>query len=478
MAQYFYDEQLRRFLLQFARIFSNFDVEYGTNEAGQGPGSTGDTLIRVPVRYGDASRQAQTILQNNSASDMPSTPLMTFYITDLKYDRPRMQEPYFVDNISVRQRTYDPDTGTYETTQGNAFTIERAMPVPYEMTINLDIWTSNTNQKMQLLEQILTLFNPALEIQSTDNYIDWTSLTVLNLKDVRWSSRTIPIGTDNPIDIATLTFTLPMWITPPAKVKKLGVIERIIASVYDGQGDLVNALTNSDLLLGTRQKFTPYSYQILALAQTTTPSILRLQALRQQQVVDDPNTNLTQADSPDSNLLWPSIIGMYGVLRPGISYITLEQPDGTDVMGTVTVDPTDDRFLLFSVNEGTVPSNTLAPINAVINPLISGPGAGLPAAAVGQRYLLTQDSGSFSNPAGANPNAWQGVSGQPMVAHANDIVEYDGTYWQVSFDNTSSPDNIQYVTNLTTELQYRWTGTAWVKSYQGLYPGGSWSLVL
>ena len=471
MAQFFYDQQLRRFLLQFARIFSNFDVEYGANEAGQGPGSSGDTLIRVPVRYGDASRQAQTILQNNSANDMPSTPLMTFYITDLKYDRPRMQEPYFVNNISVRQRTYDPNTDSYETTQGNAFTIERAMPVPYEMTINLDIWTSNTNQKMQLLEQILTLFNPGLEIQSTDNYIDWTSLTVLYLKDVRWSSRVIPINADNPIDIATLSFTLPMWITPPAKVKKLGVVERIIASVYDAQGDLVNSLTNSDLLLGTRQRFTPYGYQVLLVDN-------KLQALRQQQVVDESNASLTAPDSPPSNLLWNSVVGMYGTLRPGISYITLEQPDGTEVTGTVAYDPTDDRFLLFTVNAGTVPPNTLGPINAVIDPLVSGPGAGLPAATTGQRYLFTQDTGSYANPGLTNPDAWEGTSGHPLVAHANDIVEYDGTRWQIAFDRTSSPDNMQYVTNLTSELQYRWTGTAWVKSYQGIYPGGSWTLVL
>ena len=112
MAQYFYDEQLRRFLLQFARIFSNFDVEYGGNEAGQGPGSEIDTLVRVPVRYGDSSRQAQTILQNNSANDMPSTPLMTFYISALKYDRPRIQDPTFVSSIGVRQRTYDSNTNT------------------------------------------------------------------------------------------------------------------------------------------------------------------------------------------------------------------------------------------------------------------------------------------------------------------------------------------------------------------------------
>jgi len=460
-------------LLQFARIFSNFDVEYGPNQFAplNGPDADIDTLIRVPVRYGDSSRQAQTIIQNNSANDMPSTPLMTFYITELKYDRPRMQEPYFVDRIAVRQRTYDTDTDTYETTQGNAFTIERQMPVPFEMRVNLDIWTSNTNQKFQLLEQILTLFNPSLEIQSTDNYIDWTSLSVLYLEDVRYSSRTIPVNAENPIDIATLTFRLPMWITPPAKIKKLGVIERIIASVYDAQGDLVNSLTNSDLLLGTRQRFTPYGYQVLLIDN-------KLQALRQQQVVDEPNTSLTPADSPSSNLLWQSVVGMYGTLRPGISYVALEQPDGTEVIGTVAFDPTDDRFLLFTLDSDTAPGNTLTPVTAVIDPLISGPGTGLPAATLGQRYLLTQATGSFDNPGITNPDAWEGTGGQPLVANANDIVEYDGSQWQVSFDSTSSPDNIQYVTNITTEIQYKWTGTAWVKSYQGLYPGGTWSLVL
>jgi hypothetical protein len=122
------------------------------------------------------------------------------------------------------------------------------MPVPYKLTINLDIWTSNTSQKLQLLEQVLTMFNPSLEIQSTDNYIDWTSLSVVFLEQVTWSSRTIPVGTDNPIDIATLRFSLPIYISPPAKVLKLGVIERVIASIYDAQGDLNDAVQNNDLL--------------------------------------------------------------------------------------------------------------------------------------------------------------------------------------------------------------------------------------
>lgn len=459
---FFYDEQIRRFLLQFARIFNNFEVEYGRNEEG-----TNHTLIRVPVKYGDWTRQAQTVVQNNSAGFMPSVPQMTFYISGLDYDRPRMQEPYHISKIAVRQRTYDEATDSYEVTQGNAFTIERLMPVPYKLTIKLDIWTSNTNQKMQLLEQMLTLFNPALEIQSTDNYIDWTSLSVVELESVQWTSRTIPMGTENPIDIATLTFALPIWISAPAKVKKLGVVERIIASVYDANGDASNAVLDNDLLLGSRQVFTPYNYQVLLIGN-------KLQALRPAQVVDQPNTSLTPADSPPSNLLWSAVIGDFGVIRPGISYITLEQEDGTEVTGTIAFDPTDDRFLLYSINEDTIPANTLDPVDAVIDPLRSGPGDGLDSSLLGQRYLLTEATGSDNGYA----EAWAGVNGQPLIAQANDIIEYDGARWIVSFDSENSPNNVQYVTNITTGIQYEWTGTAWIKSYQGLYPGGTWSLVL
>jgi len=459
---FFYDEQIRRFLLQFARIFNNFEVEYGRNEEG-----TNHTLIRVPVKYGDWTRQAQTVVQNNTAGFMPSVPQMTFYISGLDYDRPRMQEPYHVSKIAVRQRTYDEATDSYEVTQGNAFTIERLMPVPYKLTIKLDIWTSNTNQKMQLLEQMLTLFNPALEIQSTDNYIDWTSLSVVELESVQWTSRTIPMGTENPIDIATLTFALPIWISAPAKVKKLGVVERIIASVYDANGDASNAVLDNDLLLGSRQVFTPYNYQVLLIGN-------KLQALRPQQVVDQSNNSLTPADSPASNLLWSAVVGDFGVIRPGISYIALEQEDGTEVTGTIAFDPTDDRFLLFSINEDTIPANTLDPVDAVIDPLRSGPGDGLDSSLLGQRYLLTEDTGSNNGYA----ESWAGVNGQPLIAQANDIVEYDGQRWVVSFDSANSPNNLQYVTNITTGIQYEWTGSTWIKSYQGLYPGGTWRLVL
>ena len=226
---FFYDQQIRRFLLQFARVFSNFECEYGLDSNGN------QTYIRVPVRYGDASRQAQTIMQQNSANNIPCAPQMSFYITDLDYRRSDVQDPQFVDRKIIRQREWNEDAQTYEQSQGNAFTVERVMPVPYELKLSLDIWTTNTNMKFQLLEQILPLFNPSLEIQSTDNYLDWTSLSVIELDSHKWSSRSVPQNDDN-IDIATLKFKLPIWISPPARVTREGIIHKIIASVYDNDG--------------------------------------------------------------------------------------------------------------------------------------------------------------------------------------------------------------------------------------------------
>lgn len=463
LQQFFYDEQIRRFLLQFTRMFSNYQVEYGRDETGA------PTLTRVPVRYGDASRQAAVILQENSANKLPNSPLMTFNITSLEYDRDRIQEPFHVDKKVLRQREWDDVAQTYETTQGNAFTIERIMPVPFTLILNLDIWTTNTTMKLQLLEQILTLFNPAIEIQSTDNYIDWTSLTTVELTGVNWSSRLIPMGTDNSIDIATLTFKLPIWISPPARVTKMGVIHKIISSIYDSNGDANNALLSDDLLLGTRQKITPFGYQVVLINN-------QLQLIKQEQV-DLNNNSLAPAVEQPSNVMWHSLIDVYGQLRAGISQIRLlTNEDETEVVGTVTYHPTDDRFMLFDIDEDTIPTNTLLPVNAIIDPTSSGPGSGLVAASAGQRYLLIEDIGNSDN---SDPSlAWGS-----LVAKVNDIIQYSGSSWQVIWRASDhlpdvSSQIVEYVSNLTTSIQYKWTGEKWIKSYQGLYSGGQWSLVL
>ena len=215
--QFYYDGQIRRYITQFIRLFSDFSVEMSVSDDG----------IRqyqiVPAYYGDMSRQVANIIRNNSENTSMSVPAISCYITGLAIDRDRTAEPYFVDKKSVRTRAVDPQTGEYTTEQGNMFTVERHMPTPFKLTMKADLWTSSTEQKLQLLEQIIVLFNPSLEIQTTDNFLDWTSLSVVTLNEIQYATRAIPQGLEDQLDVASLTFEIPIWLSLPAKVKKLEI---------------------------------------------------------------------------------------------------------------------------------------------------------------------------------------------------------------------------------------------------------------
>lgn len=464
--QFFYDAQIERFLAQFIRMVSGFQVEFGQDRQGN------KTLQRVPVYWGDGSRQVATIIQNNSAgSALPSVPAMTVYINGITYDRDRVQEPNFVGKMNIRQRAYNEDTQEFENRQGNAFSIERLMPVPYTIELKLDIWTSNTKQKLQLLEQLMVLFNPALEIQSTDNYIDWTSLSVVYLESPTWSTRSVPIGTDNPVDVATLTFKLPVWISAPAKVKKMGVIQKIIASIHDGDGNLNTAVYDNNNLLGARQYFTPLDYGVLLIGNQLT-------LLKVQDIEDPREPTLSTPTKIGTKDIWRNLISIYGELNNGVSQVRLLQEDEiTEVVGTVAFNPADDSKLIFNADIDTYPTNTLQSINAIIDPTKVTVDASITSPTTGTRYLILNDIGSFNSTPGNGPSAWRGSDGQDLVAHANDIIQYNGTHWSVSFDSRTDK-TIQYVSNLTTGTQYKWTLDQWVKSWEGEYKAGLWTLVL
>lgn len=462
MATYFYDSQVKRFLIQFSRIFSNWYVTFGTDPNGN------PILHRVPIMYGDSSRQVSTIIANNSAANLPSAPLMTYYISGLEYDQRRTQDPYYIDKMYVRQRTYNVDTGEFEITQGNAFNVERIMPVPYTLRITLDIWTTNYNQKLELIEQLGVLFNPSMELQSTDNYIDWTSLSVVYQDGLTFTSRTIPQGTGNPIDITTWKFYMPIWLSSPIKVQKFNVIHKIIASIFKGRA--FDDIQDEDLLLGTRQKITPYGYKILLLDGA-------LQIVPSATAPNPPNSAIEPSDTVDTQLYWHAVLNPYGKIRPGISMIALENPYmPNEILGTINYHPTDDRILLYNIDTDTLPRNTLDPVDSVIDPTQKFPGEGLPASALGQRYLIVEDiPQQQSYTSSIVPRAWPGLTNG---AAANSIIQYSGTAWVVAFDASKKVQSQEFVTNLTSGIQYRYINSNWIKSYEGWYDAGDWRIII
>jgi hypothetical protein len=493
--QFFYDGQIRRYLVQTIRVLSNFVVKYGDG-----------SLVRVPVMYGDMDRQAASILRNNSENTVNSAPRIAVYITGLELDRDRLSDSTYVGKLHVRERDFDNNVN-YVQGQGKNYTVERLMPTPFKLTMKADIWSTSTEQKLQILEQILVLFNPSLELQTTDNYIDWTSLSVLNLTSTSWSSRSVPSGADTPIDIATLSFETPIWISPPVKVKHLGVITNIITSIYEsvttsedayieGLGQPLGGTTTTLAGLLSRQSVTIDDFGI---AVQGNQVILISDIKHESRLASvDELTNYQGMSQP-----WDDIFARYpGKFTAGSTTIFLKQADGTEVVGTVAINLLDDTRLEVSWDKDTYPRTngidsaglidridvdyngddsyrhrSPGTFDAIINPLTKGPrGAGLLNPTASIRYLIIEDIGNIDNTDGAA--AWKSNAGDDLVAHANDIIEWDGDQWNVIFDSVHKQDIIIYQTNIYTGIQYMWNGVSWIKSFEGEYLQGQWRIEL
>lgn len=248
--EYFYAAQLRAYRVQLIRAFSNFYVNFGTVDA--------PNLRRVPCKYGDSSRLAEMIATGGSENTMPSAPFISLYVTGMSLAPERRAAPSLVSTLSVNEREY---TDKYLENIGNRYTIKRYMPVPFTMTINVDIWTTNLTQKEELFEQIQVLFNGMMDIQTSNNPLDWTLFSTIEPTNITWSSRSIPVGTDNPLDVMTVEYRVPIFINPPALITYQKLIEQVVTNINTGTESATDLeWTQADLL--ARQITTPQDARI------------------------------------------------------------------------------------------------------------------------------------------------------------------------------------------------------------------------
>ena len=498
---FFYDGQIRRYVTQFMRLFIGFKYQAGNGDQQS-----------IPVMYGDLTRQVANIIRDNSENKMPTVPRMACYITGLQMDSSRLSDPTFVSKVNIRERAYtvnEDGEREYTGAPGKNVTVERLMPTPYTLTMKADLWTSNTDQKLQLLEQILVLFNPAFEIQTNDNYIDWTSLSVVYLTNQTFTSRSIPAGTETDIDICSLEFEIPVWISPPAKVKKLGIVRSIIANIFTEDGDVrdINSLiynafpasdatgTGTSASLGSAaygeggrsQIYANSRYPVLLFkANNGQDNDYELTIVDQNAALISLNIDEKEYIASGKKLDWNGVTALLGGFTEGTSMIHFRQPNGNEISGTCAINPTDPFIMLVSVDPDTVPANTsiasanrssnsLTSIDAIIDPTRFNPievWNGVNNIPLGTRYLLLETIGDTKNTDG--PDGWKG-SATPgnFKLVENSIVEWNGTSWQTVFD-PAAVDDITYISNLKTGVQYKWDGIQWLKSFEGEYAPGYW----
>lgn len=177
-------------------------------------------------------------MAGNTQNRVFSLPAMAAHLQALELAPERRRTPGMLD-----QRTTMPVGGVFP---DDLTVIKRAAPVPFNAVVELGIYASNTDQLYQILEQILVLFNPDIQIQKSDGPFDWTKLTRVELTDIA-NEENYPAGTERRVIQWTLTFSMPIYLSIPMGIKddlvrkiiiQLGDLGQMVVNEVDENGEL------------------------------------------------------------------------------------------------------------------------------------------------------------------------------------------------------------------------------------------------
>lgn len=224
ITDFYYDEQIRNYLLQFCAIFSGMKIKTGKGQTGQ------EEFISVPIHVGNKDRVVAAITTANTHNKIFALPIMSTHVQSVELTPERRKGIGVVDN-----RVFMSAGGIYP---DDLRVAQRIMPIPYNLGLEVAIYASNTYQLHQILEQIMMMFDPILQIQTTDKPFDWTKITTVELTAIN-NEENYPVATERRILVWTLNFILPIWISPPMDIKD-EVVRKIIIRIGDLDGFNVN----------------------------------------------------------------------------------------------------------------------------------------------------------------------------------------------------------------------------------------------
>jgi len=442
---YFYDKQLRRYLLQIIRLFSGFKVYDGKRNGA-------DRYKLVPCTYADMSRLGATYLNKNSENILTSAPMLSLHISDFQPLPEYRHTPHYegVSHITEKQKN---SSGDYINKPASKYTISQLMPVPFTMNVNVDVFTTSTDQKMELMEQILVWYNPGFEFRVNSSPMDMGNVANIQLDNIQWTSRSVPQGTSTEIDVMTLTFRVyPVFITSPAKIRKQTKIHSIYTNMHLTTGDENTLLSNSLDDIFTRENY-------LLEPVVATPNGYDLEVYKKQ----DNNYYAKIINTSGGYDNWNTLFDKYGKVDEGVTTIRIGQSnnpedDNSFIFGTFLYTNSEEEIQLeFDVDTFSTP--TLDPVDAIINPNATT----IPTPNTETRFLIASDIKDSSR--------WGG-----LVASQWDIIETvdGGATWSIAFD-ASETTSEEYVINLTKDDLYKFHNGQWISAISGRYTEGFWA---
>jgi len=227
MFEYFYHEILRRTVISFGSLFNNIQIKHKDSD------NNTTSVFKVPLAYGPTQKFLARLEQSPNLNKpiQITLPRMSFEFVGLNYDGSR--------KVTTTQ--------TFLTSIAGVGTDVRKayMPVPYNMTFELSIYTKLNDDMLQIVEQILPYFQPSYNL--TVDLVE----TIGEKRDIPVVIENISIQDDYEGDyttrrslIYTLRFTAKTYLFGPVS-SSTSVAKDIIKKVSIGyvSGDVTKTPT-------------------------------------------------------------------------------------------------------------------------------------------------------------------------------------------------------------------------------------------
>jgi len=216
MFEYFYNEIFRSVIIGFGSLFNGIQI--------QKKDESDDTfsVIKVPLAYGPTQKFLARLQQNpdlNHPTQM-TLPRMSFEFTKLQYDPSRK-------STQTQQMVITSADGTEEK---KAF-----LPVPYNMTITLSVYTKLNDDMLQIVEQIVPYFQPGytLPIKFLGNFNEVQNVPVV-LDNIDMSDEYEGNFDTRRALIYTFTFTAKTYVFGPLKDVSGDIIKKVTTGFIAG----------------------------------------------------------------------------------------------------------------------------------------------------------------------------------------------------------------------------------------------------
>ena len=219
---HFYHKQIRNTVIAFGTIFNNINIKRLD--------SSGNPLqnIRVPLSYSPKEKFIARLDQNSDLTGSDSSvaitlPRMAFDITGYAYDGSRKLNK----NQKITAVTTNSDTSKLNS---------QYMPVPYDVSFELNAFTANSDDGLQILEQILPYFQPDYTVTMIqDRTMDTKRDIPFILESVDYEDSYQGTLTSLRRIIYSLKFTAKIYLYGP--ISTSAVIKKVSADLYNNTSD-------------------------------------------------------------------------------------------------------------------------------------------------------------------------------------------------------------------------------------------------